>query len=564
MPQGMQAPALIWAAAFLVGPSLFFPMQGLAKYPFIRKFHPEQLETTFWNDRLLFLLLSAGAMGVVSVVLWDTLFPARRDAFVLTPLPVSLPVQMLGRLGGLLALCVAFALALNAVPSVTFPVVSSGRFIEMPRAIVGHFVSTAAADAFVFFGVTSLQGVVILAFGRRTASRLSPLAQTLAVVGVLLTLLFIGGIREATRDAIVRNQPGDPMLTLNPAAWFLALYDVIAGTSRAVMTGLAARAVLAALLPTAATIAIYAFGYARLLKRAVETPSRSTRSWFTALGSKVIRATFIRRPQEQAIAAFLLRAIARNGRHSLLMSIYVGAGLAMMITFVLPALLRSGASSLSQPTALVLALPLVLSAALACGVRILMTIPAEMNARWVFQTASLSVRHADAAAHKALLLLTVPPVMVTAALSAGMLWGPRLAGLHAIYCGSLAILLCEILLISYRGIPLTRPYVPGASRFHMLWALYLSAFMTYTFSSAGLELSLLAWGGPGAVINAAGIFCGIALGCWAWRKYTLRELLAVPFEADIPEDVMFQGFNLSEIHAAQSVAARGSAERQAP
>src|SRR5437764_7000513 len=91
MPPGMQAPALIWAAAFLVGPALFFPAQYMAKYPFVRRYHPAMLERTFWDDRMLFLLLSAGAMGAVSVVLWDTLFPARRDAFVLTPLPVSLP-----------------------------------------------------------------------------------------------------------------------------------------------------------------------------------------------------------------------------------------------------------------------------------------------------------------------------------------------------------------------------------------------------------------------------------------------------------------------------------------
>jgi hypothetical protein len=99
MPQGMQAPALIWAAAFLVGPSLFFPAQFLAKYPFLRHYYPARVEPTLWNDRMLFLFLSAGAMGLVSVVLWDTLFRARRDAFVLTPLTVPTSVQMLGRLG---------------------------------------------------------------------------------------------------------------------------------------------------------------------------------------------------------------------------------------------------------------------------------------------------------------------------------------------------------------------------------------------------------------------------------------------------------------------------------
>src|SRR3954462_5720008 len=63
MPTGMQTPPLIWAAAFMVGPALFLPAQYMVKYPFLRRFHPERLERTFWNDRMLFLLMSAGAIG---------------------------------------------------------------------------------------------------------------------------------------------------------------------------------------------------------------------------------------------------------------------------------------------------------------------------------------------------------------------------------------------------------------------------------------------------------------------------------------------------------------------
>ncbi len=570
VPQGMQAPALIWAAAFLVGPALCLPVTYLQKYPFIRRFHPELLEGTLWGDRLLFVLMSAGAMGVVSVVLWETLFPARRDAFVLTPLPVSLPAQMLGRLGGLMILCLAFIVALNAVPSVTLPVATL-PFLQMPRAAIAHVVSTAAADLFVFFSVTSLQGLIILSFGRRAATKLSPVVQALAVVGVLLTILFIGVIREATTAAIVRGHAADPLLAWNPAAWFLGLYELIAGTPRSLMTGLAARAVAAALAPAAITVAIYVFGYRRLLKRAVETPSRSTRSWFGRAASAATRLVFVRRPQEQAIVGFMLRAVARSSRHTMLMAIYTGLGLALVVTFMLTEFVRLGPATLTSPLApwparsappvALLVMPLVVSAALACGVRVLMTIPAEMNARWVFQTASITPRQADAAAHKALLLMVVPPVTLIAALSAGGLWGVGLGAVHAVYCGALAVLLCEILLVRYRGIPLTRPYIPGASRFHMLWAAYLSAFLTYTFSSISLEVALLRAVGPIGVVRAAAVIGGVALALWAWRKYKLREIDAVPFEADLPDDVAFRGFNLSEIHAAQSVASRGASER---
>lgn len=554
MPSGMQAPAIIWVAAFLVAPALLFPVSQLYKYSFLRAYFPARVEEALWNDRLLFLLMSGGAVGLVSVVLWDTLFPARRDAFVLTPMPVSMPVQMLGRLGGLMLLCLVFVVGLNTIPAVLFPIVSLGTALEMPRAMVAHLVATAAADIFVFFGVTSLQGIVILALGRRRASRLASLAQAVTVLVLLLALLFVGAVRSLTTDAIVRADPADPVLRFVPSAWFLGLYEYLAGSPRTVMGGLAARGAAAAAVPLAATIAIYAFGYRRLLSRAMETPPQSTRSLALSAASWVVRR-FIRRPEEQAISAFILRAISRSGRHSMLLSVYVGAGLAMMVAFVLPEILRNGANAFATPSVSALALPLILSAALAIGFRILVVIPAEMPARWVFQTTSVTPRRVDAAVHKTMLVLVAVPTMLSAAIGAGVMWGPLAGVQHAAYCGALSIALCELMLLTYRGIPLTRPYVPGASRFHLLWALYLSAFFTYTFSAARLERQLMLETGTTGIAWAAAIFLVIALAMWVRRKLKVRTWEDIPFDAEMPEDQMFQGFNLSEIQAAQAVAA---------
>src|SRR5262249_58870880 len=135
----------------------------------------------------------------------------RRDAFVLTPLPVPVSVQMLGRLGGLCMLCAFFVVTLNAIPAITFPFVSSPSFVQMPRGILGHIVSTASADIFVFFSITALQGIVILGLGRRWAARLASIAQAGAVLFIMLALLFIGGLRDVTTDAILRNDITDPV-----------------------------------------------------------------------------------------------------------------------------------------------------------------------------------------------------------------------------------------------------------------------------------------------------------------------------------------------------------------
>jgi hypothetical protein len=558
MPSGMQAPAMIWAAAFLVAPSLCLPAISMIKYPFIRKYAPAMVERALWNDRLLFLLLSAGAIGLISVVLWDTLFPARRDAFVLTPMPIPLGVQMLGRLTGLMLLFAGFTVALNAIPSVAFPTVSSGGFLEIPRGIAGHIVSATAAASFVFFSVTSLQGLVILAFGRRAAARLASVAQAGAVLLFLLSLLCLDPVRGFAVEAFRRGDAAAPGIVWFPPSWFLGLYEFIAGSPRPLMTAAALRGVAAGLIPFAITAAIYAFGYKRLLARAVEAPPRSTRFALVAAVSRVVRTTFARRPEDQAICAFVLRAVARSGRHSMLMSIYVGAGLALMATSVIPAVARYGYDAFAAPGVAMLSVPLVLSAALAVGTRILMTIPVDLPARWIFQTTALQPRRIDAGVHKAMLLLVVPPTVLLAAVSAWVLWSPEIAWRHALFCGCLSLLLCEILLGTFTGSPMTRPYVPGRSRFHMWWAVYLTGFTTYCYSTTGLETYLLKNGG---LLITCGVIVSFAFATWLWRKMKVRHLEEISFEVE-PVDEMFQGFNLTETYAAQSVAptANGSAK----
>lgn len=552
VPAGMQAPALIWAAAFLVAPALCLPAVYMIKYPFIRKYHPAAVESALWGDRLLFLLLSAGAMGLISVVLWDTLFPAKRDAYVLTPMPIPLGVQMLGRLTGLVLLFAGFAVALNAIPAVAFPAVSAGSFVEIPRGIVAHLTSAIAANAFVFFGVTSVQGVVILAFGRRAAARLAVVAQAGTVLLFLMALLFLDPIRGFTSDAVGRGDAADPALVFFPPGWFLGLYEFIAGTPRPLMTGLALRGLAAGLVPFAVTVAIYAFGYKRLLARAMEAPPRATRFALIALGSRIVRAIVVRRPEEQAICAFVLRAIARSGRHSMLMSIYVGAGLALMATSVIPDLMRFGYDAFTSPGVATLCPPLVLSVALAVGVRILITIPVDLPARWVFQTTGLVPRRVDAAVHKAMLLLVVPPVVLLAAGSAWILWGPAIAWRHAVFCASLTLVLCELLLASFTGAPMTRPYVPGRSRFHMWWAFYLTGFTTYSYTMASLEATLLR---EGSLLITSALFASAAFALWLARKVKVRKIEDISFDVDVPDE-MFQGFNLTETYAAQAVASR--------
>jgi hypothetical protein len=242
------------------------------------------------------------------------------------------------------------------------------------------------------------------------------------------------------------------------------------------------------------------------------------------------------------------------------MSIYMGAGLAMMATSVIPPMARFGYDALLEPGVATLSPPLVLSAALAVAIRILLTIPVDLPARWIFQTTGLVPRRIDAAVNKAMLLVVLPPVMLLAAMSAWILWTPAIAWRHALFCASLTLVLCQVLLGSHAGAPMTRPYVPGRSRFHMWWAFYLTGFTTYCYTMTALETTLLREGG---MMIASGVFTGLASAVWLARKLKVRKLEDVSFQSDVPDE-MFQGFNLTETYAAQSVAPRANGAAKFP
>lgn len=548
MPQGMQAPALIWAAAFLVGPALFIPIQFLQKYPFLRRYLPSRVPAALIDDRVLFLTLSCSAIGLVAVVLWETMFPSRRDAFVLGTLPVSREAQTVGRLLGLGALFVAFALTLNAIPAALFAFIAAPGLTDTPRWTLAHAVACTCADAFVFFTITMVQGLTLLGAGARVAARVAVLLQAFSVVLVLLTLLMLGGMQQLVRQAFLEPQAHAVVLAWFPPAWFAALFAWIADGGGP-GAGVAARGVVAALAPVVATVAIYVLGYARLSARALETRKRTTRSLIARTAAAIVRIALIRRSEEQALCSFFVRVLTRSERHRMLVSAAIGVAIAIALAGIAPDFLRGGRAGFAQPSEVLFAAALVLGAALAVSVRLVMTIPVDLPARWALMATPLSRRRIDAATHKGMLLVVLPPVAVAAAATTWPLWGSAIGLAHAAFCSTLTWVLCEVLLVGFHGVPFARQYVPGKARIHTLWPVYLGAFGVFTYGMAAFEIYLMPGTDP---LIAAGLFAAIAASIALSRIIARRGDDEIEFESDLLDD-SFRGFNLTEAFAAERV-----------
>ncbi|HLY67595.1 MAG TPA: hypothetical protein VKU60_18805, partial [Chloroflexota bacterium] len=151
----------------------------------------------------------AGTMlivGLVTVVSWDAVFPDRRDAMVLGPLPVQPRTILAAKLaasGALLGIAVA---ALNFGVGTVLPAVMgwmAGGFPGMLRALFAWWFTMGAAAVFLYASVLAVQGWTALLLPRRAFLRLSALLQLAAFALFLTAWIFQpslasveGGMRE--------------------------------------------------------------------------------------------------------------------------------------------------------------------------------------------------------------------------------------------------------------------------------------------------------------------------------------------------------------------------------
>ena len=119
------------------------------------------------SDRFLFISASIAVSALAALMVWDALALEPRDAAILGPLPIPARTIIRAKLAAALVFGTVFALALNAVPSVLYPVfltinmrgMSGGGIL---RLIAAHATSVVMAGLFGFFGILAARGILRL------------------------------------------------------------------------------------------------------------------------------------------------------------------------------------------------------------------------------------------------------------------------------------------------------------------------------------------------------------------------------------------------------------------
>ena len=550
MPAGApQVQLVIWSMALLASPGLLLP--GRFSYKYLTLQHqPDALARALLLDRLLFITLTMASLGLVALVVWDGVFPDRRDARILGALPLRSRDLILARLGALGTLALFFCAGLNLIPTVLYGPTVAG-FGAARNALTGagaHLISTTLAGVFVFFSLIAVQGLLLVVAGRRAAERLAFVLQMLLAV-VLLQILFFMPVVGSVLPADLQIPAAHPELRWIPSIWFLALYDVLGGRPGGGASPLAFVAVSAAGIAVVGAAGLLAGTHARLMRRALESRDAARRSIIGLLLLRGLSLVQPRDPAAHAAFAFTLRSLARSRRHGMLLALHLGVALALVVSALGPFLLRRGWAGLDAPSVPILSAPLVLLFFTLVGMRALFAIPIEPKANWVWRQHEPANRAAAiAGVQRFLVVAGVLPLAGLGWLIAAALWGPLDAARHGAVCLAMGWLLSEALCLGLAKIPFTCAYLPGRSRINTLWPVYLTVFTNYAYTTASLELELRRHA------HATAIFVGVvAIAAAIVHSVRSSWVAAEPglrFDEEDPR-ALFEGFHLSEGLAAR-------------
>ena len=480
--------SFFWLIAALAAPAILFAFHQQFYWNFIAlgPNGPADLRVYVLFDKTLYLTFTAVAMGLVSVAVWNALVVDRRDAFIIGVLPVRRRVIVGAKLLSLTVYVGALNLGMHLGAAVLFGAALHGDrgLAAFGRGTAAHALAASATGMFVFAAIVALVSVCLTVVGPRRFARAGAALQLLLVAAIMATLLATPAL---CRGAVSLARSGDhaPWLLYMPPLWFLGVYETLAGTSSGVMRGLARTGAVALGGVALTAIVFYPVACSRVLRTAVSAVSGAARPWTRRVSAAIVERVAVGSGSRAALQ-FLLATAGRVPRLRLVLSAAIGLGLTLLAPLALHWYARGVPRT---PSVSLLAAPLVLTMAIVAGWRVVMAMPSELPARWVFRATPADAFAGRVAARRFIYAAGVLVPLGLFAPSWLVLWGaaawPLLA--NALLAGGILV---ETHLWGFAGMPCTRAMAVSDSNVQGRWPFYAAGLASYALVLPLLEVWL--------------------------------------------------------------------------
>jgi hypothetical protein len=335
--------------------------------------------------------------------------------------------------------------------------VGRGSSFSLLRTFPAYWFTIFAAGAFCSFAVLALQGLAAHLLPRQLFLRFSDALQAAALC-LLLSSYWLGpSFNSPAALSAAQNQS---LLQWLPAYWFLGLFNQLNGSIHPELISLAHRAWIALALSAVCALCALLLSYFRRLPTIVEQPDLLPAMRFRVLGFGNSLAG--------AITLFSLRTLLRSRRHRMILSIYVGLGIALVLGFTHIRSNGRASSVTGISTSFLLATILTMTLSV-LALRVVVAIPIALPANWIFRTTQSCHRmHYQRAVRLSWLVLVVAPVLLVSCISLSADCWPQILG-HLLLLLLLGILLVELCLLSFHKISFTCSYLAGKANLHFLF-----------------------------------------------------------------------------------------------
>jgi hypothetical protein len=452
--------------------ALFAGMSYL--FTFWLVFTPGRFSRDFlWMMEHFLISTTMVVVSLFSVLCWDSIFPDKGDVLVLAPLPVRASTLFRAKLAALIAALSLSVVSLNVFSGVVWPflfsITNGGHFLGVMRSLAAYWATMVLAGLFMFCCVLGVQGVTSLLLPRQMFLRLSALLQVGAFFLFFGVYILEPSLQVPGAHALPENLK---QLTGLPSYWFFGLFQQLNGSMVPEFAPLARHAWEGLAIAICGGVASVLLAYFRTLGKVVEEPDIMPGvhriGWSPRFGSLL----------QTCVTLFSLRTLLRSRQHRVLLSFYLGTGLAIVLAYVKTPLGQKGflhgpRGDVVDVAFLVASLWTICFAVL--GVRVVMAMPHTLRANWIFRmTETRSVREYVASVRRSFVVMALVPVWLLLALLFLLRWPTLPVVGHLVVLGLVGMIVVELCLYGFHKLPFTCSYLPGQSKvFVVFWGLLL-------------------------------------------------------------------------------------------
>ena len=487
---------------------------------------PETLQALAWQTEQRLISTTMLVVGLIAVITWDSTFPDRRDAMVLSPLPIKPHTILSAKIAASATTIGLAVLTLNVLSGLAWPLVlgiPNGGFVGFVRFLAAYWLSTITASAFIFCAVLTVQGLTALLLPRPIFLHLSALLQ-IAVFALFLTVYFQQPYFDTPASLALPTTHW--IQASSPTFWFFALLNQLNGSLPQPLIWLAHWAWIALAAAVLGAGVSLLLCYLRTMRKTIEEPDLVPAvhglHWASHLGGS-LRA---------AILSFTLRTLMRSRQHRLAFAFFPAVALALLPLFLhQPAL--PGTQSL-MPLELI-AIPYMIMSFAIVGLSKVFALPISLNANWVLRTTQMfPMRCYVAGTRFSLLLIAALPTWMLSAFLALKFRPISQVAVHLAILALLGFILVDLSLVGFHKVPFTCSYLPGKTNFQLVFWASLIIFLPAVVGAAMIEQHALANASQFVAIIATLLATDIAL--WAFNRHRAEATLLY-FE-ESPEEVI--------------------------